>query len=517
MKSFFFYIFSLTFFSITLLCQTATPKRELRGAWIATVANIDWPSSPHSTSGEKIKELVQIFESLSDAGINTVFFQIRTECDALYDSNLEPWSYWLTGEQGKEPEPYFDPLSFAIDEAHKYGMEFHAWLNPYRVVKKLGEYIQSDNHISVTRPEWILSFRGSEGNYEMLNPGIPAVRDYITGIVTDVVRRYDIDGIHFDDYFYPYVPKISNEDSVTFANYGKKFHDIEDWRRDNINLMVAQVYDSINRINPKIKFGISPFGIIENKYAGTRGFESYSTLYSDPLTWIKQKSVDYLIPQIYWEIGNPRADFSKLLPWWASVAEDVNLYAGLYSSKFIDSSYEGSKSEIGSQIIMIRNTINVQGMVFFSSKTVFHNFSGFADSLKQNYFKYPVLLPSMVWKDSIPPETPENLRVEGDLRSRTIAWDIPEAASDGDTAGRFIIYRFTEYQYNQLTKDQKSFNLDNPEFILHITKGVQNSFNDNDEISPGEIIYMVTALDKFCNESNPAEFIFTNGSEKKEW
>ncbi len=517
MKALFFSVFIVIIFSASIICQTIYPKRELRGAWIATVANIDWPSSKNSTSGEKIKELVEIFERLSGSGINAVFFQIRTECDALYESNLEPWSYWLTGEQGKEPDPFFDPLKFAIAEAHKYGMEFHAWLNPYRAVKRVGEYVQSGNHITITHPEWILSFPGTEGNYEMLDPGIPAVRNYITGIVTDIVRRYDIDGIHFDDYFYPYAPKVSNEDSVTFVYYGKKFHDIEDWRRDNINLMVAQVYDSLNSINPKIKFGISPFGIIENKYAGTSGFESYSVLYGDPLNWIKHKSVDYLIPQIYWEIGDRRADFAKLLPWWASIANNINLYTGLYASRFVDPNYEGDKSEIGNQIRMIRNTINTHGMVFFSSKTITRNFSGFADSLKQTYYKYPALIPSMIWKDSIPPETPVNLMVRGDFASREITWDIPNSASDGDTAVRFIIYRFTESEYDRLAEVGKTFNLDNPEFILYITNGVQNSFNDSEEINADEIIYMVTSLDKFSNESNPAEFIFKNNPERKEW
>ncbi|HVO72737.1 MAG TPA: family 10 glycosylhydrolase, partial [Ignavibacteriaceae bacterium] len=266
----------LIIFSSLISSQAVYPKRELRGTWIATVANVDWPSSPYLSSGEKIKELVEIFEKLSQAGINTVFFQVRTECDALYKSGFEPWSYWLTGEQGREPDPFFDPLEFAIDEAHRRGMELHAWLNPYRVVKTVGEYEISKTHISMTHPEWILSFRSAGGSYKMLDPGIPAVRDYITAIVSDIAGRYKVDGIQFDDYFYPYTPKISNEDSLSFIHYGSGFYNIEEWRRNNINLLVAQVYDKINSINPRIKFGISPFGILENKYAGTNGFESYS-------------------------------------------------------------------------------------------------------------------------------------------------------------------------------------------------------------------------------------------------
>lgn len=507
MKPIFFFLLP-AFFSFIVYPQSMYPKRELRGAWIATVANIDWPSSPDSSSGVKIKELVEIFERLSASGINAVFFQVRTECDALYKSGFEPWSYWLTGRQGKEPSPFFDPLLFAVDEAHKYGIEFHAWLNPYRAVKSEGEYVISQNHISVTHPEWILSFPGSKGDYKMLNPGIPAVRDYITSIAADVARRYKVDGIHFDDYFYPYTPKISNEDSVTFIESGKKFHNLDDWRRDNINLLIAQVYDSLNSINPEIKFGISPFGVVKNKYAGTSAFESYSVLYSDPLDWIRQKSIDYLVPQLYWEIGHSRADFAKLLPWWASVSKDVSLFAGIYSSRMTDPEYEGDNAEIGKQIKMVRSTVNVQGMAFFSAKTITRNFSGFADSLRENYFKYPALLPSILWKDSIPPKPPENMTVTGNSSRREIKWNSPHQAQDGDTAGRFVIYRFTS---------DHMFNLNDPKYILHITKGMQNSFIDNEEIFSEEIVYLVTSLDKFSNESNPAEFIFKISSERKDW
>ncbi|MGE5798480.1 MAG: family 10 glycosylhydrolase, partial [Ignavibacteria bacterium] len=354
------------------------------------------------------------------------------------------------------------------------------------------------------------------GDFRMLDPGIPAVRDYITKVAADIAGRYNVDGIHFDDYFYPYAPKISNEDSLSFALYGHGFYDIKEWRRNNINLLVAQVYDKINSVNHQVKFGISPFGILENKYADTKGFESYSVLYGDPLTWIKQKTVDYLVPQIYWKIGDEKADFAKLLPWWASVADDINLFTGMFASKFTDPKYEGNKNEISDQIKMARNTLNVNGIVFFSSKTIFRNFSGFADSLK-SYFKYPALIPLMTWKDSIPPKPPVNLAADGDYFSRTLTWKAPGAAADGDSAKRFVIYRFDEKDYLRLDEGEKSFNLDNPEFIIHITNGIQDSFEDSEEIHSDEIIYMITALDKSSNESNPAEFIFTSNSEKKDW
>ncbi len=471
--------------------QYIYPKRELRGAWIATVANIDWPLSNSETSGRQISELVNIFDKLASAGINTVYFQVRTECDALYKSKYEPWSYWLTGKQGAAPNPFYDPLAFAISEAHSHGMELHAWFNPYRAVKTVGEYAIAKNHVTVLHPDWILDFK----TYKMLNPGIPAVRHYIAKIIADVVRRYDVDGIHFDDYFYPYAPHITNQDEATFKKYNDGIKDINDWRRHNINEMVAEVYDTIQAINPRVKFGISPFGIVLNKYAGTNGFESYKKIYCDPLTWLDDKTVDYVLPQLYWSIGNKAADFAKLLPWWAMVVKGRQLFAGCFSTEMAGPNYKGSPSELEDQIRLSRQILNVGGVVFFSAKSIVYNYSHFADSLKL-YFKYPSLIPVMKWKDSIPPNPPAGLKAERDSAGVTLTWNRPPHASDGDTAYKFVVYRFSP---------SEQVDLNDATHIIKITCNAKDSYIDSTAVGRNiDYTYVVTALDRMNNESKGA-------------
>ncbi len=480
----------LTIISNNIFPQYVYPKRELRGVWIATVANIDWPTNRNESTQKQKDELISILDKLKASGINTIFFQVRTECDALYKSNYEPWSYWLTGEQGKAPSPFYDPLTFIISEAHKRGMELHAWFNPYRAVKTVGEYKIADNHISITHPDWILDFK----TYKMLNPGIPAVNDYIAKIIADVVRRYDVDGIHFDDYFYPYTPKITTEDAKTFKKYKGKFKDIDDWRRNNINHMVAEVYDTIQAINPRIKFGISPFGIVENKFAYTHGFESYKTIYCDPVNWLKNKTVDYITPQLYWEIGNKAADYGSLLPWWSTVVNRRQIYVGIFSTKFAESTYKGSSNELEQQLRLSRQIINTYGTVFFSSKSITDNYSHFADSLKK-YYKYPALIPTMSWKDTIPPLEPKNLNAKVEENSIKLEWNKPDKASDGDTALKYVIYKFDF---------PRQVNLEDAWHILKVQNSDETSFIDSTVgIENHEITYVVTALDRMNNESKP--------------
>ncbi len=469
--------------------QSHSPKREFRGAWIATVGNIDWPKDRSSTSGQKIAELVKIFDRLKDAGINAVFFQVRTECDALYKSNFEPWSYWLTNQQGNEPDPFFDPLEFAISEAHSRGMELHAWFNPYRALKDSGEYDIFYDHISKTHPEWILSF----GRYKMLDPGNSEVMEYIINVIVDVLTQYDVDGIHFDDYFYPYSPKVSNEDSLTFVKYNRGFRNVDDWRRDNINSLMKRIYQIIKAYKPHVKFGISPFGIVENKYAGTDGFNSYSIIYCDPLTWIREKSVDYVIPQLYWEMDHPKAPYKKLLPWWASVIEDRHLYIGLYSSRFQSNQYMNNGFEIRNQIEMNRKYENVRGCVFFSARSIYDNHNGLLDSLKNNLFRYPALLPTMKWIDSIPPNKPANVSLQKDSNRIILEWKCSEKNSQGETAAGYVIYRFI---------NEEKINLDDPSKIVEIISPGRQRFVDKlDSQIKGEIKYVITALDRHQNES----------------
>jgi uncharacterized lipoprotein YddW (UPF0748 family) len=474
-----------------IFSQYIYPKREARGVWIATVADIDWPSSKNASPQKQMTELTTMLDKLEAAGINTLFFQVRTECDAFYKSqHYEPWSYWLTGEQGKAPEPYYDPLAFAISEAHKRGMELHAWLNPYRAAKTNGEYDIAANHISKIHPEWTLTFK----SFKILNPGLPAVSHYIAKVVSDIVRRYDVDGIHFDDYFYPYTPKITTQDASTFARYKGKFTNVDDWRRNNINKMVEEVHDSIKAIKPFVKFGISPFGIVENKYARTKGLDSYSVLYCDPITWLKDKTVDYILPQLYWEIGSKAADYASLLPWWALSAGERQVYVGIYSTKMAAPAYKGLPDELERQIKLSRQMIKTYGTVFYSAKSIAGNYSHFADSLMV-YYKHPSLLPAMKWIDSVPPLSPTNLIGVVKKSSVILKWDKPLPASDGDTAYKYVIYRF-DYPLQ--------VNVDEGRCILKLQNGNETLFTDEAiEKDKLQYTYVVTALDRLNNESKP--------------
>jgi len=486
----------LTFFS-NPGDTSAQPKFEFRGAWLASVANIDWPISNDLSSGQNIADLVRILDQLEAAGINAVLFQVRTECDALYQSNFEPWSYWLTGEQGRAPEPFFDPLSFIIDEAHNRGMELHAWLNPYRAVRIVDLYENSAQHVSNQHPEWLLSFN----NYKMLDPGHPGVRDFIRNVTMDIVTRYDIDGIHFDDYFYPYEPLVSNEDSLTFVKFNRGFTDIHDWRRDNINQMVREVQYAIKSVKKHVKFGISPFGIVENKYAGTDGLNSYSTLYCDPLTWIKDKSVDYLNPQIYWEMDHARAAYAKLLPWWASINDGLHLYIGIYSSRFTSTRYKGRAGETGDQVRLNRNTENVSGEVFFSAKSIFNNFSALADSMQNDWYNFPAFTPPMKYLDNLPPLPPAECTAVLKNDSLRLGWKNPGVASDGDSPAKYIIYRFEG-------DDKPDFS--DPANIIKIlgNSTLSITFTGEDFVND-KFIYIISSMDRLNNESEPINFIQT--------
>ncbi len=485
-RAIFFILFLIT--GILLNAQTEIPKRELRGVWVATVTNLDWPSSPFLTVAQQKQELVNMFDKFKEAEINVVFFQIRTECDALYESPYEPWSYWLTGTQGKAPVPFYDPLKFAIDEAHKRGMELHAWLNPYRVEKTAGYYQIDQNHISKLHPEWILTV----GNYKFLDPGLQKVRDYVIKIFMDVARRYTIDGIHMDDYFYSYDP-ISTQDTATFNKYNRGIADIKDWRRDNVNLFVHQLSDSLKNFNPNLKFGISPFGIWKPGVPlCTICFDAFNVLYCDPIHWLQAKDIDYITPQLYWEFGGGQ-DYGTLLKWWSDStgANNRHLYTGNASYKI--STF--SASEIPNQIKANRNNINCQGSVFFEGIDFINNPKGFTDSLKNNYYRAPSLPPLMSWKESVPPEPPSNLRYELDNTSGNYAlyWDSPAAASDGDSAMKYAVYRFENIPTQS--------DIENGNNLFGLIGGTKlTTQNSRYNYSSGNY-YVVTSLDKNNNES----------------
>ena len=380
-------------------------ERELRGAWVATVVNLDWPSKPALPVEVQKKELINLLDRLKALNFNAIFFQVRPECDAVYKSNFEPWSYWLTGKQGKPPDPFYDPLKFAIDEAHKRGMELHAWLNPFRAVRKIGRYKIAKSHVSKVHPEWILTF----GKSKILNPGLPAVRKYIINIVNDLITRYNLDGIHFDDYFYPYPPdEIKNEDYYDFVKYNRGIKNIKNWRRDNINILIGDVYKLIKRKKDFVKFGVSPFGIYKNGIPeGTQGFDAYNRIYSDPVNWLKNKIVDYVAPQLYWAFEG-KQDFGKLLNWWGGESNSRHVYAGIgyYKAK------KWSDGEIPRQIEFTRGNDFCKGFIMFRANLLNYTFHPVVNKLREDYFYSPVLPPVMNWLQSLPPQTPEFFTIE---------------------------------------------------------------------------------------------------------
>ncbi|MDT3697321.1 MAG: family 10 glycosylhydrolase [Ignavibacterium sp.] len=490
----------LSLFIVTsIYSQSIPPKREMRAAWIATVTNLDWPNSNTSSTAQQKQELIDLLDELDQDGINTVVFQIRSECDAMYSSSFDPWSYWLTGSQGTAPYPYYDPLEFAIEQAHKRGMELHAWFNPYRVERAVGNYTTAPNHVTHQHPDWIIQI----SNFKFLDPGLPMVRDYVTSVVYDVVSRYDVDGIHADDYFYPYPPdQITNQDAQTFALYPRGFTNIADWRRDNVNLLIAQVNDTIQSVKPWVKFGMSPFGIWKNGVPpGITGLDAYSSIYCDAIAWLHNRSIDYLTPQLYWPFGGGQ-DYGKLQPWWADsvYANGRHFYPGHAYYRIPNWT---NPSEMPRQIRLDRSNPKVQGGVFFRAKNFKENPKGVTDSLRNDLYRYKAILPVMNWKDVINPNPPQNLKFERLASGQAgLKWDLPPVAIDGDTASRYVVYRFNN-------SNIQPSDLENSANILDVA-GYRENIPGEPPSPNGPYYFVVTSLDRNYNESTMSNILQVN-------
>ncbi|OKL40392.1 hypothetical protein A3841_18955 [Pontibacter flavimaris] len=489
-------------------------KREFRAVWIATVANIDWPGQKGLSPAVQQQEFKYILDEHQKNGMNAVIVQVRPAADALYRSNLEPWSEFLTGKQGQAMNPPYDPLQFMLEEAHKRGMEFHAWFNPYRATFDAKAEV-APNHITKRRPEWFIKYEGKL----LFNPGIPEVRQYITSVVMDVVNRYDIDGVHFDDYFYPYpVPKKPFPDEQTYAAYQGLFTNKDDWRRYNVDELIKGVSDSINHVKPWVKFGISPFGVWKNLADGpdgsaTRaGAPSYTALYADTRKWMQVGWIDYLVPQVYWHIGNPAADYKTVLEWWAQNAFQRHLYVGLGAYKVAsDPTYREwhDPNEMPRQLQLARATPNVGGSVFFSSKSVMSNPNNLQDSLRNSYYKYPALLPVMDWKKNAELEPPFSLKVRQTDSGVRLHWQHDQEVR------YYVIYRFVKESFWETPFWKRAFweerkwqpldpDLSSPVSIVAKVFGTNTAFIDETPLESGKYIYVVTALDRQQNESAPS-------------
>ncbi|HLO85524.1 MAG TPA: family 10 glycosylhydrolase [Nostocaceae cyanobacterium] len=400
--------------------DTTTPKtvkvnhqREFRGAWVASVWNGDWPSKPGLTPEQQKTELIEIIKQLQALNFNALILQVRPEGDALYSSQLEPWSAWLTGTQGKAPDPFYDPLEVAIAECHKRNIEVHAWFNPYRAKTTTKSGVNVSPHIAITNPEVVYQW----GNQLWMEPGAKIVQDRAYNVIMDVVTRYDIDGIHLDDYFYPYpISGQSFPDEKTYANYkanGGKLS-LEDWRRDNVNQMVLRLSQGIKKIKPYVKFGISPFGIYRpGQPEGIVGLDAYNVLYADSKKWLAEGWIDYIAPQLYWRTDQPKQSYETLLKWWTEVnIKKRHIYVGNNISKLDGKDWKNT--EIDKQIKISRNLSGKDslGNIFFSMKFLQENTQGIADDFKSSFYQQPVLVPTLAWLPQTPPPPPKDLKFQ---------------------------------------------------------------------------------------------------------
>lgn len=415
--------------------------REFRAAWIATVANIDWPSRKGLSTEQQQQEMIDILDKCVELKLNAVVLQVRPACDAIYDSKIEPWSDVITGEMGKAPEPYYDPLTLAVDEAHKRGIEVHCWFNPYRALHTSSKNV-SDNHISKTNPEIAKKY----GQFYWLNPTDKRVQDLSMSVIMDVVNRYDIDGVHMDDYFYPY-PSYNNgadfPDDDTWAEYQKSGGKLErnDWRRDAVNKFVERLYTEVKEAKPHVKIGISPFGIarpgLPEEVAG--GFDQYSELYADAQLWLNKGWVDYYTPQLYWPIASPQP-YMYLLKWWMGENHHHrHIWPGLYTSKFAGD--EKTLSEIPSQIAATR-FIGGTGHVHFSMKPLVNNTNGINDVLTKAVYSKPALVPASTWIDDKAPATPEvSLKSRKQDEGSTGSLTFELTKGDDEAPWQWVLYR----------------------------------------------------------------------------
>ncbi|KAL3842463.1 hypothetical protein ACJMK2_020482 [Sinanodonta woodiana] len=375
------------------------PQREFRGVWIATVADIDWPTSRHHTTDQQKAELLTILDKAKQVHFNAIVFQVRPAGDTFYHSTLEPWSEYLTGTQGRAPSPHYDPLKFAVEEGHKRGIEIHAWFNPYRA--RSGKTTDADlasNHMAKRFP----SHAHAYGHDLWMDPGAKVVQDHIYSVIMDVVKRYDIDGVHFDDYFYPYpVSGHDFPDTHTYHEYtaGGGHLSLADWRRENVNTLIHRIYNGIKATKKNVKFGLAPFGIWRpSNPHGINGLDAYSSLYADSKKWLHEGWVDYFSPQIYWQIDPPQQSFTTLLDWWIQQnTKQRHIYAGMFAGNTLLKHWP--LTEIGRQIIESRARSNhlSLGDIQYSMKYFRDNSVGISDYFKQHLYQNPALCPEMSW------------------------------------------------------------------------------------------------------------------------
>lgn len=493
MKKLFLFIFSLL---IAFNIAAQNPKREFRGAWLHVVGPIHWTDMSPAKQREFID---QQFEALDDAGCNAVIFQIRPAADALYKSDLEPWSKYLTGKRGKAPSEDWDPMEYAIEVAHKHGMEFHAWINPYRVTLDPNEVLPSD-HISKKHPDRFFKYNGQV----FFDPAFQENRDFICEVVEDIVTRYDVDAIHMDDYFYPY-PKsgISIPDDASYKKFGNG-ENRGDWRRENVNKLIKQLNETIKETKPWVRFGVSPFGIWRNKKSdpegsNTNGLQNYDALYADVLYWTKNGWVDYIAPQLYWAIDHKLAPSGHLAQWWNDHANGVDVYIGHDTRQTMTTSDSktGASDELETKVNLSRKLENVKGNIWWHGYWVTENFKGVHNKLK-NKFQSTLALAPAYGDLSKKPEPVKDLKFLKEDGKLLLGWNYTKPSKnmkDTDVV-KFVVYEFLP--------GENPDNLDNAEAIISITPNSRLVISDlKEENQLKDYTYVVTSVDRMNRESKP--------------
>lgn len=481
-------VVAMGLFAPAMNAQTSA-KREFRGAWMQFVNGMYLGKSM-----QEIKDMLAFqLDELEKDGVNAIFFQVRGECDALYPSKIEPWSRYLSGIQGQPPSPYWDPMQWMIDQCHRHGMEFHAWINPYRARMKTPTRLAA-NHIMATHPERVFEY----GGLYVLNPGLKENRDYILTVVDDIVSRYDVDGVHIDDYFYPY-PEAGKQipDDREYQLYNNGIANKDDWRRDNVNVFVKEMGEHIHRLKPWVKFGVSPFGIYRNKAnsaigSDTNGLQNYDQLYADVLLWVNNGWVDYCVPQLYWQIGHKAADYETLIRWWNGHMGNRPLYIGESienTVKFADTSNPNS-NQMPAKFRLHQQLPNVCGTVLWYAKVAAEDMGSYGTMLRNVYWKHPALPPFMTFLDAKSPKKPRSVAVTWAADDYLLYWSEPKAKKWGDVANRYVVYRFA--------KGEK-INLSDASKIQKITYDTFYKLPYAD--GKTAYTYVVTALDRVGNES----------------
>jgi uncharacterized lipoprotein YddW (UPF0748 family) len=492
-----FSLFSLFLCSCSNTKPVATPvlqqkaEREFRAAWVATVANINWPSRPGVPVDSQKVEAIALLDFLQAHNFNAVVFQVRPQADALYKSELEPWSYYLTGQQGKAPEPYYDPLQFWIDEAHNRGLELHVWLNPYRSHHKAGGPV-TESSIVKRKPELNLFLKDG---YWWFDPSLKATKEHSTAVVMDIVKRYDIDGVHFDDYFYPYREYNNGEDfpdSVSYAAYQANGGKLSrgDWRRDAVNSFISNLYKEIKKEKKHVKFGLSPFGIWRPGYPeGICCFDQYEVLYADAKLWLNKGWIDYFSPQLYWPITRMSVSFPVLLGWWKDEnTKGRHLWPGINVG---DTSVRNT-TEVLNQIMVDRGiTPQSKGVIHWSIGQVYRS-PNLQKALLSGPYKNRALVPPTPWLDNESPVIPETISME---KSADTSVQIKWTHTNGADVFRWVVYY--------------SFGSTNLYKILNR--------NDRSVILPGSIPGRNNTRTTISNLSVTAVDRMGNESEKKKW